>query len=473
MKDFAVVGSGVGGSSIAAYLSAKGHSVVLFEKESYLGGCSSSFSHGGYSYNTGATTLAGYEDGFVVKEILDAIGFRPDLIQTDPSIVVIQNGKITPRYKDFQKFLEVVCKNYPHAKNDAFWSLVYEINREFYALQGYTYSNATLFKKLSSLTTFLPFALKFFNYLFRDAHTFINDFFGEIDEEYLQFLESQILIVAQAPTQKINFFTAALSLGYTFHENHYVVGGMSKLFDGLTKNIEEVHRKSEILSIKKKKSHFELHTKDAVFEAKKVILNSTVYESADLFEYPHAKKYYKKYEKLDNHQSSFMLYMSIKSEKKLHHHYQIIKGKTFPHAISKALFISFSDVSDTQISACGTYSMTASIHTDSRFWEDKTIYKAQKKELQDILVQTVLETLDIQKEEVLHSFCATPKTFKRYINRSQLGGNAITMKNFLPFLPSNDTPIDGLYNVGDTVYAAQGWSGVMMGVKNLTKLLHV
>jgi phytoene dehydrogenase-like protein len=68
---------------------------------------------------------------------------------------------------------------------------------------------------------------------------------------------------------------------------------------------------------------------------------------------------------------------------------------------------------------------------------------------------------------------ASPKTFQRYINRSQLGGNAITMKNFLPKLPGNDTLIDGLYHVGDTVYAAQGWPGVMLGVDNLRRLLHV
>jgi hypothetical protein len=74
---------------------------------------------------------------------------------------------------------------------------------------------------------------------------------------------------------------------------------------------------------------------------------------------------------------------------------------------------------------------------------------------------------------VVDSFSASSKTFGHYINRTQLGGNAITMKNFLPFLPGNYTSIKNLYNVGDTVYAAQGWSGVMMGVKNLQRLLGV
>jgi len=99
--------------------------------------------------------------------------------------------------------------------------------------------------------------------------------------------------------------------------------------------------------------------------------------------------------------------------------------------------------------------------------------KRKKKELEDILYKTILKRVKIEACEVVECFSASSKTFKHYINRSQLGGNAITMKNFLPFLPGNDTSVKDLYNVGDTVYAAQGWSGVMMGVKNLQRLLDV
>lgn len=473
MKDFAVVGSGVGGSSIAALLSAKGFDVALFEKEPYLGGCSSSFLHKGYMYNTGATTLAGYEEGYVVKEIFDAIGFVPELIQTDPSIIVIQNAKITPRYREFERFFESVNTNYPHAKNRAFWELVYHLNKEFYKQSGHYYANAGLFSKLKSLLSFLPLFWKFQKYLRGDAQSFIADFFGDINAEYMQFLESQVLIVAQAPLKETNFFTAALALGYTFNDNYYVKGGFSVLFDALTKNVQEIHKKSEILQIVKHKGYFELHTKNKIYQAKKVILNSTVYDSARLFTDTNIKNYYKKYEKLDNHQSSFMLYMSIQSTQNFAHHYQIIGDEVIKNTLSKALFVSFSDAHDDKIAPKGITSITASIHTDRRFWADEVSYKAQKKELECILREIILKTLHIDEAEILECFSATSKTFQRYINRSQLGGNAITMKNFLPFLPGNDTPIKNLYNVGDTVYAAQGWPGVMLGVKNLQRLLGV
>ena len=477
MIDYAVVGSGVGGSSIAAYLDAKGYHTVLFEKEPTLGGCSSTFMHHGFSYNTGATTLAGYQEGHIVKSMFDAMGFTPQLIPTDPAIVIIQNGKKTPRYRDLEKFLAILDTHYPHPKNRDFWTLVYDLGTEFYAQQGHYYSNASFLHKVRSLSSFIPLFFKFQRYLRLNALTFIKQFYGQITEEYLQFLESQVLIVAQAPLREINFFTAALSLGYTFNETHYVPGGFGALFDQMTAAMQNVQRRTEITGIEKQVDYFLLHTKrgslSRTIKAKNVILNSTVYDSSALFNEDRIKRYYKPYEKLNNHQSSFMLYMTIKTDKLFEHHYQLIQNEPYPHTLSQALFVSFSDRNDEKLCKKGHYSITASIHTDDRWWEDKAEYKAKKAHLQEVLTKSICDILNITNDEIVHCFAATPKTFKQYIRRSQLGGNPITMKNFLPRLPSNNTPIDGLYHVGDTVYAAQGWPGVMLGVDNLRKLLRV
>lgn len=475
MIEYAVVGSGIGGSSIAAYLDAKGHETVLFEKEPYLGGCSSTFEHRGYAYNTGATTLAGYQEGHIVKSHFDEFGFTPDVIRTDPSIIIIQNGKTTPRFSDLERFLEALEENYPHSKNREFWTLVHDLGRKFYELHGHYYSNRSMWHKILSLTSFFPLLVKFQRYLRTNAYDFIQDFYGDISEEYLRFLEAQILIVSQAHSRDINFFTAALSLGYTFNETHYVPGGFGAIFDAMTAKMKDVRRNTEVLKIERHSDHFTLYTKKETVKAKKVILNSTVYDSGKLFAQADTKvkRYYKKYETLNNHQSSFMLYMTVKSRKKYAHHYQLIQNETYLHSLSNAVFVSFSDIEDDQLSEKGYYSITASIHTDSRWWEDKSTYKVKKEELKNQMIKSICDILDINEEEIVHQFAATPKSFKRYINRSQLGGNAITMKNFLPKLPSNDTTIEGLYHVGDTVYAAQGWPGVMLGVDNLKRLLHV
>lgn len=474
MKDFAVVGSGIGGTSIAAYLSVKGYDVILFEKESYLGGCSSTFEHRGYLYNTGATTFAGYEDGHGVKNFLDGIGIFPEIIKTDPAMSVVQNGICIHRYKDLDHFLTEIQKLHPHDKNREFWKLVHFISTTFHEENGFYYKTSNPLSKIFSLFSYFPLLFKYRKYFFINAKKFIEIFFGTLSKEYLDFLDSQILIVAQAKTADVNFFTAALALGYTFNTNYYIQGGFSSLFELISHKIKQVNRNSMVSLIERKGDHYVLHTDNGqILKAKNLILNSTLYQSKFLFHDKEILQYYRKFDTLQNTQSSFMLYMTIKSDQKFDHHYQIISNEIIPLTISKALFVSFSDKTDELIAPKGCYSITASIHTDYLFWEEKHLYKAQKEELQKRLLAIICENLHIHESEIVHYFSATPKSFQRYINRSQLGGNAMSMKNMLFMLPGNDSPIKGLYHVGDSVYPAQGWPGVIMGVENLKKVLHV
>lgn len=471
MHEFAVIGSGIGGCSAAAALHCAGRETILFEKEPYLGGCASTFSRGGYRYNAGATTFAGYQEGHGVKALFDAVGYVPELIESDPAIVILHGGKTTPRFRDPERFLDAVNGNYPHPKNRAFWTLIHEINRAFYARDGYGYRNDSLWHKGISLLSYLPLFARFRPYLTTNAFRFIDDFFEGIALEYLAFMEAQIFIVAQARSHEINFLTAALALGYTFNANHYVPGGMGTLFEGLTAALPDVRRGTPITRVERHAGGYTLHTADEKrFAARNLVLNTTVYDTPDLFDDAEIRAFYRRYEKLDNHQSSFMLYLTLKTERKFHHHYQIIRDAPFEHTLSNALFVSFSDPSDDILAPAGHYSVTASIHTDTRWWDE---HPRRRESLHSALLETLCATLGISKSEIVRHFTATPKSFRRYINRAQLGGNAVTMNNFLPRLPGNDTPFPGLYHVGDTVYAAQGWPGVMMGVQNLRKILHV
>ncbi|HHS92214.1 MAG TPA: NAD(P)/FAD-dependent oxidoreductase, partial [Campylobacterales bacterium] len=63
--DVAVIGSGMGGALFAALNHTK-HDLILFEKESNLGGCASTFKHRNHYYNAGATTFMGYEEGHLL-----------------------------------------------------------------------------------------------------------------------------------------------------------------------------------------------------------------------------------------------------------------------------------------------------------------------------------------------------------------------------------------------------------------------
>jgi len=474
IKDFAVIGGGIGGCSIAALLNADGHDVVLIEKEPTLGGCASTFIHRGNSYNAGATTISGYHEGGIVKRLFDTVGVIPNLIATDPAITILHGEKSCIRYRDLGRFIEEMESFYPHPKHDEFWRLVHALGEAFYTLEAsYYYSNRSRLKKIVSLLSFFPLLKTFRRYLFSNAREFIQDFYGDLPESYVDFLDAQILIVAQATSEKINFFTAALALGYTFNETHYPIGGMGAVCESLTSKIPDVRKGCELLSVKREGDLYHLTTTQGIIHARNLIMGTSHYESSRWFDDKEIKNYYASFEKRNNHQSAYVLYMKIKTDTLFHHHYQLISDSTLPYTLSKSLFVSFSDPSDSAFDS-GCYHITASIHTDSRIWLglSPSRYKTQKQELHDLLRGWICDRLCIQRDEIVESFAATPKTFSRYINRTQLGGNALTLSNFLPLLPSNDTPVPGFYQVGDTSYAAQGWPGVVMGAFNCMRLIH-
>lgn len=473
MHDYAVVGGGIGGCSAAALLHHQGKNVVLIEKEPVLGGCASTFSYGDSRYNAGATTVSGYHEGGILRRLCETLGVTPNLITSDPAITIVQNGRTCIRYRDLERFLEEIEAFYPHPRHREFWTLVQTIGRDFYAMEGHYYSNRSFLAKLRSILSFTPLIHRFWPYLHTNARAFIERFYGGLSDEYLDFLEAQILIVTQAKSDQVSFFTAALALGYTFCETHYPLGGMSAVCETITSKMNDVRLGCEALSIARREGFYTIATPQGAIHARNLVMATSHFDSARLFSDDAILTYYRKYERLNNRQSAFVLYMSVRSDLPFAHHYQLIAEEVFKHTLSKSLFASFSNPSDTAMAPQGHYRITASVHTDLREWVGlpPAEYRARKKELHDLLRNWICDRLAIDRECVTESFAATPKTFGRYIHRTQLGGNTLSLSNLLPSLPANDTPIRGFYQVGDTSYAAQGWPGVVMGAMNLLRLI--
>ena len=120
------------------------------------------------------------------------------------------------------------------------------------------------------------------------------------------------------------------------------------------------------------------------------------------------------------------------------------------------------------------YSITISTHTKASFWKklSKSEYEKQKHITQDYLVKEFIDYFDnIKHRNILKAFSATSTTFQHYIGRLNCGGASINAKTILN-TPSCKTPFKGLYNVGDTIFAGQGWPGVALGAWVLNKELN-
>lgn len=473
MKECAVIGGGIGGCSIAALLNARGHDVTLIEKEPMLGGCASTFHRRGSHYNAGATTVSGYFEGGILKKLFDEVGTVPDLIQSDPAIVILQQGHTIRRTTDMTLFLSDLQDAFPNHSHEQFWELVQQITNAFYTFPNPPYySNHSFWAKLISLTSFVPMLQEFKTYLFTPAMKVIRTFYPRLDSDYKDFLDAQVMIVAQAHLEEISFFTAAVSLGYTFMPTHYPVGGMGSMCTKLVSQLKEIQTNTSVQTIRKIDNGYQLEGTFGILQAKNIITATSIFDSSSLFADDDIRHYVSSFSSLNNHQSAFVVYMNLSVDtKKFAHHYQIITPTLFPHTLSKAIFISLSESTDLSLSPKKIITLTASVHADSRDWIglESSVYKEKKESVKLLLEQTVCDTLDIKIEEVLDSFAATPKTFQRYVNRSQLGGNPIKMGLSLFSMPANDSPFTGLYHTGDTVFPAQGWPGVAMGAYNLVR----
>ena len=458
MYDFVVVGGGIGGASAAAMLS-KNHKTLLIEKEPYLGGCSGTFSRGRYKFNIGATTFAMYQDGMILKNFFDECGIQFEIEKIEIPITVIQNDKTSYRYTDLKRFESHISQIYPNDGHAKFWKDIYEISKLFHQKTDFYYNKSGFFELLKTSYSFLANSLIFVPYIIKSAKKGLRDYFGELDDDFYDYLENQFLIVAQTKIEDANFLTLALALSYPFFDNFYVTGGMGRLFDEIEKKIYAVNKKESFLEIQNSNNTYKVKTNKGEYETKQVIFN-TMYKNDFV-------------EKKELTQSAFVVYCVIKSDKSFHHHYQIIEKNIFSYCISNSMFISFSDQNDNEMAPLGEYSVTISVHTDIGYWQNlsKEDYKNRKSVVEGEILKKMCDKLNINSSQLINKFSATPQTFSRYINRQVLGGLPLKAVNFA--FGFSSPKVNDFYYCGDNVFPAQGWPGVVAGVVNLKKVLNV
>ncbi|MEV9644227.1 phytoene desaturase family protein [Aliarcobacter butzleri] len=465
--DLTVIGSGIGGSLIS--ILNKDKNLVLFEKDKNLGGTASTFKRFGNYFNSGATTFVGYEDNHIIKEIFDSADFIPDLKKSSYAYRTIINGKSIDRKTDFEEFIESLNSVFYHKNNRYFWQTLKDIDERFWKLKDIYFAKYSLNSYLKSLKTIDILFKEYKFLLFKSAKSFIKEVLGDISKEYQDFIDAQLQITLQSTSKDIPLLSFAIALSYPFHKIFYANGGMGKLFDDMLKDIN-VKKNEQIMQIKKENNFYRLISSKDEYLTSKLVLNIPVFESKNLFLDEDLQSYYKKFEFYD--QSAFVIYLKIDSKKEFLNHYQIILKDNIPNAVSKSFFVSFSHKDDEKLSKNG-YSVTISCHTKALFWNElsKEEYERNKEFTKNFILDELLKNIpDIKKEDIKIEFCATSKTFKRYINRFNCGAMPLNLKNIFK-IPSSLTPFKNLYNIGDSVFAGQGWPGVALGVKVLNSNL--
>ena len=69
-----VLGAGIAGLTAAALLARQGYGVVLLEAHHQSGGCAGTFRRGPYTFDAGATQVAGFEPGGSHQRLFAELG---------------------------------------------------------------------------------------------------------------------------------------------------------------------------------------------------------------------------------------------------------------------------------------------------------------------------------------------------------------------------------------------------------------
>jgi phytoene dehydrogenase-like protein len=97
MTQITVIGAGIGGLTAAALLARRGYQVTVYDQAIIPGGCASTFSRRGFTFDVGATQVAGLEVGGIHQRIFAELGIDlPDSVPCDPACAVFLPGETTP-----------------------------------------------------------------------------------------------------------------------------------------------------------------------------------------------------------------------------------------------------------------------------------------------------------------------------------------------------------------------------------------
>jgi C-3',4' desaturase CrtD len=120
-----VVGAGIGGLTAAALLAKRGYRVSAYDLAIVPGGCASTFQRRGFTFDVGATQVAGLEPGGIHHRIFSELGIElPEATPCDPSCAVVLPGETEPIniWRDRDKWRAERQRQFPGS--EPFWQLM-------------------------------------------------------------------------------------------------------------------------------------------------------------------------------------------------------------------------------------------------------------------------------------------------------------------------------------------------------------
>lgn len=486
-----VIGAGIGGLTAAALLAHRGVSVLLLDQAIAPGGCASTFQRRGFTFDVGATQVAGLEPGGIHHRIFTELDVPlPMATPCDPACAVFLPGETEPIqvWRDPQRWQAERQRQFPGS--EPFWQLLADLFEASWAFQE---RNPVLPPRSPwDLWQFLKAVRP--NTLLTVPHTFstvgqVLRWYGlEGDRRLKTFLDLQLKLYSQVDADATALLYAATALGVSQEPQglFHLQGSMQALSDRLVEAFERdggtlrmrhtVERIDTVAEPSGKKRAIAVHIRDQktgrvwLETADHIVANVTVQNLMQLLGEQSPSGYQQRVDKLPPSSGAFVVYLGVKQAAippNCPPHLQFLYDYAGPIAENNSLFVSVSHPGDGRApSDCAT--IIASSFTDPNQWwsadgqATPSSYQSLKQHYTETAIARLSTYFNLTPDTILYQTAATPKTFAQFTGRDRgiVGGIGQRVSTFGPFGFANRTPVNGLWLVGDSTHPGEGTAGV-------------
>jgi C-3',4' desaturase CrtD len=501
-KQVIVIGAGVGGLTAAALLAHHGYSVLVLEQAFVAGGCASTFQRRGFTFDVGATQVAGLEPGGIHYRIFSELGIDlPEAIPCDPACAVYLPDETEPIqvWRDPERWQAERQRQFPGS--EPFWRLMSDLFRYSWAFQcrDPVLPPRNLWDLWQLTKAVRPDTLLTLPHTFSTVGQALRHFGLAGDRRLKTFLDLQLKLYSQVDAEETALLYAATALGVSQapHGLSHLQGSMQVLSDRLVEALERDggklllrHTVEQIQTEAGKVTGIVIRNQktNEVWQepADHVIANVTVQNLVELvqdteeFKIQNSKfkiqnflmqGYRQRVEKLPQASGAFVIYLGVEQRAipaDCPPHLQFLYDYDGPIGENNSLFVSVSKPGDGRAPA-GKATIIASSFTDPNIWWQRengkdspaSNYSAMKQRYTEEAIARLGQFFNLDGT-IVHQEAATPKTFARFTARDRgiVGGVGQRIPTFGPFGFANRTPIHQLWLVGDSTHPGEGTAGV-------------
>jgi len=483
-----VIGAGIGGLTAGALLAKRGYPVLVLEQAFVPGGCASTFKRQGFTFEVGATQVAGLEPGGIHWQIYQELGLTlPEAEPCDPACAVYLPGETTPIsvWRDPARWQAERLAQFPGSA--PFWDL---LDRLFRLCWEFNQTDPILpvtnpGEALALVQKLKPHTLQTAPYVLQTVGGVLRGL-GLKDRRLKQFLDLQLKLYSQVDADETALLYAAVALGLSTEPQGlwHLQGSMQRLsldlHQALTRyggKLVTRQRAEKILLRHNEAVAVQVldlrHNRPWEVPCDQVFANVTCWDLVGLLGL--RDRYAQQIEKLPEPSGAFVVYLGVDEAcipEDCPLHLQFLYNAAGPLGENNSLFVSVSQPEDGR-APTGKRTIIASTFTQIAPWWQNQDYDSLKKRYTETAIDHLAAFFPELRAHIIHCEAATPRTFKQFTQRNlgMVGGVAQRPWQFGPLAVSNHTPVPNVWLVGDSTYPGEGTAGVSYSARNALRLM--